>query len=258
MISCIKRTTLLIFFIFSSFTAIAENPSAFEKFRAGQKAYYQGDYATAEKTFTELTAQTGGSGALYYNLGNVALKSQKWGEALQYYEKAKRTLPRNPDLQKNRAVVLNHLDLNPQERFAEYLSGTFYFWLGILSREESKILFLGLSAVFWIFLTLRITRRRHVFNLITVISVLFYGYVAFGTFLKYDTEKPGAFGIVLSTDVAVRGNFLKEAEPVFTAAQGTKVRILEEQSLGGAEKWLKIELAAGQQGWVLAGSVGVI
>jgi tetratricopeptide (TPR) repeat protein len=206
----------------------------------------------------ELIDQAVDSGVLYYNLGNVSLKSKQWGKALQYYEKAKRTLPRNRDLQKNRAVVLSRLNQESQGTFSDYLLGTFYFWHAFLSREESKTLFLGLSAVFWLFLSLRFRRGCGALNLTMALAVLLYGYVAFGTFLKYDAERPGAFAIVLSKEIPVRGNFLKEAESIFTVNQGTKVRILERQSLGRAEKWIKIELAAGQQGWILEETVGVI
>lgn len=275
MVSCIKKNVRfstefttsavegfriigVVFCLFLSLNAAAANPASFEKFLTGQKAYYQGDYATAEKKFTELASQAVDSGVLYYNLGNVFLKSQKWGEALQYYEKAKRTFPRNRDLQKNRAVVLSHLNQESQGTFADYLLGTFYFWHAYLSREESKILFLGLSVGFWFFLSFRFGRWRRAFDSKIILCILLYAYTAFGTFLKYDAERPGAFGIVLPEEIPVRGNFLKEAEPIFTADQGTKVRILERQSLGGAEKWIKIELAAGQQGWILEDAVGVI
>lgn len=247
-----------VFIFLSGFAIAAVDSSAFEKFRIGQKSYYQEDYATAEKIFTELADQAAESGVLYYNLGNIFLKSKKWGKALQYYEKAKRTLPRNRDLQKNRAVVLSHLNQEAQETFSDYLLGTFYFWHAFLSREESKSLFLGLSAVFWLFLSFRFRRRWRAFNLATVLCVFFYGYVAFGTFLKYDAERPGAFAIVLPDEIPVRGNFLKEAEPIFMINQGAKVRILERQRLGSDEKWIKVELAAGQQGWILEEAVGVI
>jgi len=62
------------------------------------EAYDQGRYADAAVGFLALVEAGFANGELYYNLGNTYLKSDDLGRAILWYERARRWLPRDPDL----------------------------------------------------------------------------------------------------------------------------------------------------------------
>ena len=63
--------------------------------------YENAKYEEAITQYSLLLEQGLESGALYYNLGNCYLKKGELGRAILYYERAKRIIPRDSDLESN-------------------------------------------------------------------------------------------------------------------------------------------------------------
>ncbi len=63
--------------------------------------YEQANYDEAIKQYKSILEEGLESGNLYYNLGNCYFKKGKLGEAIFYYEKARRLTPQDRDLESN-------------------------------------------------------------------------------------------------------------------------------------------------------------
>lgn len=230
-----------------------------QKFDTALKAYYDNkDYDTAEALFQDLLHQMGSNAYLDYNLGNVYLKRSDLGKAVLYYEKAKRLIPRYADLNTNLKRALDKMPAPPQSSFSDYVLRTFYFWSAWVSAGELRLLFLFASLIFWGGLAFKVLRRKSFWTTQTLIATLFFCYLASGTLLKSDAETAGAYGVVLKDKSAAKASFLEKDQPLFYLTEGTKVHIIDTENLGDNQKWLRIALPQGQQGWVSADDIGVI
>jgi len=67
-------------------------------FDQGNSSYQEGDFAAAEKYYRQVLQSGFENGSLYFNLGNACFKQKKLGEAIYYWEKARRKMPRDPEV----------------------------------------------------------------------------------------------------------------------------------------------------------------
>ena len=73
-------------------------------FERGNAYYQSGDFPAAERAYRSLLDQGVDSGSLYYNLGNSCFKQKKLGEAIYYWEKARRKLPGDAENHREPAI----------------------------------------------------------------------------------------------------------------------------------------------------------
>ncbi len=81
----------------------------------GEEAYRSGDYATAAAAFARAADTPDADGRVLYNLGNSLVRSGRLGEALVAYERARRVMPRDPELLANIRLVKERLELGTGE-----------------------------------------------------------------------------------------------------------------------------------------------
>jgi tetratricopeptide (TPR) repeat protein len=67
--------------------------------------YKDGQYADAAKEYEQVVQSGLESGNLYFNLGNAYFKAGEKGKAILNYERARRLIPRDPDLEANLAYT---------------------------------------------------------------------------------------------------------------------------------------------------------
>lgn len=230
-----------------------------ELYKTAEQAYYDQEYPKAEDIFFNLAEQCGpGCGGLHYNLGNVYFKMGKLGRALQHYEKAKLTLPRDPDLKQNLVLAESRLADATGESFGGYLLRTFYFWSGWISYFEFQFAFILLTLALGGWCFWQKIRMQPVVSGRFAFLTLVYVYFVFGYHLKCSHSRPGEFGIVLLPELEVRASYLQTEKPVFVLHEGTKVRIIDMQNLGPKKNWIKVALPEGQKGWVKENTIGRI
>jgi tetratricopeptide (TPR) repeat protein len=70
-------------------------------------SYRRGDYAEAAREYEQLLASGVRSGNVYFNLGNAYFKLGDNGKAILNYIRARRFLPRDPDVQANLAYAVS-------------------------------------------------------------------------------------------------------------------------------------------------------
>jgi tetratricopeptide (TPR) repeat protein len=84
-----------------SLSASAQAPTGEQLFREANAVYRDGRYEDAAGRYEQILERRLENGAVYYNLGNALLKSGRRGEAVWAYLKARRWLPRDPDVAAN-------------------------------------------------------------------------------------------------------------------------------------------------------------
>ena len=63
--------------------------------------YRAGNFAAARRSYLEVVDSGVEDARIYYNLGNACFKSGKLGEAILWYERARRLLPHDEDIEAN-------------------------------------------------------------------------------------------------------------------------------------------------------------
>lgn len=229
-----------------------------ERYDAAVEAYYNKDYATAQRYFSEMATQRQNSGFLYYNLGNVYYKMGQLGSAIQNYEKAFLFIPRSRDLATNLNQARSKLTDKIEQTFSDYILHTVYFWISALSLFEYQYFLVGLSVLFWGTVFLRYFRREKFLSLSLAVSVIIFAYFLAGYGLKNGFHSAGQYGIILQPEVDAKASYLEKDQPLFQLHEGTKVQVIDRQNFGENNQWLKVKMPAGQAGWVPADVIGII
>jgi tetratricopeptide (TPR) repeat protein len=94
--------------IFGATQSGANSPGAL--FTAANAAYAKRHYQRAIALYQKIDTQGYQSGPLLFNLGNAYYKTGATGRAVLYYEKARRLMPRDADLQANLAYALKNVN----------------------------------------------------------------------------------------------------------------------------------------------------
>jgi hypothetical protein len=101
----IMRVLLIALFLLPLAPTAGHASPAADSLRAlwqdGTEAYRQGRYAQAAESYAAVARAGVESGPLFYNLGNAYFRVGETGQAIRYYEKARRLLPSDPRIAHN-------------------------------------------------------------------------------------------------------------------------------------------------------------
>ncbi len=215
----------------------------FAKFFDAGSAYKQEDYHKAIALYEEILHNGLESGELYYNLGNSYFKVKKLGKAVLNYERARRLIPRDSDLESNYSFALSmvgnqHVPTKPSfvHRFIHGYSDQ--FTLNELTVIIfGLLLFMGILYLSCLFLK---CSSKVLFSSIIVLSLAF---ISHAFFLSDKIYYENNYAIALNkTD--------SKFEPIdgatihFVLPEGGKAQIIKEK-----DGWLKIRRPDGKEGW---------
>ncbi len=218
----------------------------------GIHAYETKHYSAAREAFEKIVAGGVHNGKLYYDLGNACLKSKRLGEAILWYERARKRIPDDPDLRFNltyaRSLVVDKAPDNGTS-----LSRIVFFWRYHLSPRTVQWMALGLNFVFWTLLALRIFFKRRIprpaVGAVLALALIFAGTALFNA---YETAyRP--MGIILPQAAPVRSGVTAADTELFVLHAGTRVRI--EKTIPG---FVRIRFSSDKIGWLPRTQVGVI
>jgi tetratricopeptide (TPR) repeat protein len=248
-----RRSYLLSIIILLSCPAISrtqDDPqTAREIFDRGNAAYQGGDFAGAEALYRQLLDTGTRSGPLYYNLGNACYKQDRLGEAIYFWEQARRMLPGDRDVAGNlefsKLMIVDRIEV-PEAPFPVRLMNDLVHTL--TPDQESwalLILFVLANVLFSIYLLV----RRPRIALWCFTSSLAAGLlaVALGGSLvwKIYHESRRQEGVVIEQRVEIRSGPGSDYMTVVTVHEGIMVMIR-----GEAEDWYQIMLPNGWNGWL--------
>ncbi len=227
---------------FAAKAGLISEGEALSKFAVATEAYKAEDYDRAVAVYEDILRGGKESGALYYNLGNTYFKRGNLGKAILNYERARRLIPRDGDLNFNLEYARSKAGLSAAEATS---------WSKLVER---RIRNWTDREIAWAFSGLALAGALlHLASLfgqwpapwrrwtVSLVCVLWLSCV--GSFVaKLAAEEDLAFVI---TPSEARFEPRAEATTHFSLTQGTALSILEE---GNA--WAKVKRADGKVGWV--------
>ncbi len=224
-------------------------------FEKGNSFYQEGLFDSAYSSYQEALNQIGPSTTLYYNLGNSSYRLGNIGEAILYYEKAKRLSPTDREVLKNLAFMQTQtVDELPESDNNLIFSFVETIHNAVSLRGQLWFLFLGslLFVSFLWFILFRKGSHRNwsIYGISGVILLLIVVALSAGTKI-YNLENQ-QYGIILTEKVDASSQ-PEGTKTLFTIHEGTKF-LVRRESTG----WLLIGLENGVSGWVNRDSVGII
>ncbi len=226
-------------------------------FRQGNRFYEEGAFDQALSAYREILAQGYESGPLYFNVGNCYYKLGQTGEAVLFFERARRLIPGDEDLQANLALAnLRVVDKVPE--LPEFWPITVANALiTLLSRRVLLGVTLSLYFVFLTSIIVRTLARRGTVQSLGSRSAILSGalLLIFGLLLVAQIQQTQEHNhaVIMIPTAHVMSAPGPEGVEVFTLHEGTRVRI--DQTSG---KWVEIVLSDGNVGWLEAETLEVI
>jgi len=246
--------------VFASARSGAPGPALtqVEFYQEGNRLYQEGDFEGALASYLRLVEAGFESGEVYYNIGNTYFKLGDVAPSILYYERARRLLPGDEDVQANldlaRSLTVDEIE--PLRRF--WLFSAVEWWVGLL---PSTLLIAVVAASYLVgtgvVLLLILKRGAQVAvwgrRIASASGVVFF---VFGLNLAVRELELGQAqeAVVLQPQVDVLSAPLDdETLTIFTVHEGTKVRI---DRL--SEEWAEVVLEDGRVGWVPVGVLETI
>lgn len=252
-----KKLTVLLLFAISVVSSHAiDESTARELFDQANSAYEQEKYDTAFALYDSIAAEFS-SFELYFNAGNAAYRSDKLGQSILYYERAKRIDPSNDDLKLNLTLA----DERVKDRIQELPSlGVEDLWSLLTASNRltlwslvaiiANLVGLGLL-VLWLWSRSKGLRRLAFWSGLVLVFIGFLGYGmsrATQSRIKASTE-----AVILAPKVEVKNSPSSNDSNAFVLHEGTRVKILQETT-----DWFEIRIANGNVGWLPRSSAEVI
>lgn len=245
---CMKTTIIMIFWVFISPIGLAgsEKFDSVEIFQSGNKAYQSGDFKGAIEFYDKLLKNGVISGTIYYNLANSYFRSGELGKTIFYYRQAIKYIPRDPDL----LFSLNYARLKTEDKIEPHQSffSKILEELQGLSLNESKIIFVSLSFLFWTFLTINFFLNRNYLNRLSVFFLIFYVFSIF--IISYKSFGDDHYGVIISKKAKIYSGTGKNNINLFSLSEGCEFKVID-QSNG----WIRLQLADNKQGWIESSQV---
>ncbi|MCF8092596.1 MAG: BatD family protein, partial [Desulfotignum sp.] len=209
--------------------------------------YQADDFAAAARSFEAIAESGIRNGHLFYNIGNAWFKAGDTGRAILWYERAKRLIPRDPDLQFNLEYARTLVKDKQENRVS--LEDVFFFWQGLVPLQRLQLAAIACSCLFALVAGIRMFRRSG--SLLTGVQNFFAGLAVLLTVaasLQYYRETTVSHAVIVKETVAVTSGTSASATRLFDLHAGTRVRV-EDKNRG----YLKIMFTPDKVGWVKLG-----
>jgi tetratricopeptide (TPR) repeat protein len=233
----------------------AESPAAV--FNEGNAHFQNGDFAAAERCYRQILERGVESGALYYNLGNACFKQKKLGEAIYYWEKARRIMPGDSDVAENlqfaNLLVVDQIEVPEDPLPVRILDQAVHFFTAAQESGFILLLFIAANALFSIYLL--IMGPRVAYWAVTACIATLLLTLLFGASLAWKVyqENHNRQGVIVEQKVEIRSGPSAENITVVTVHEGIIVQVRRQSS-----SWYQISLPNGWTGWLPSSSIRIL
>jgi tetratricopeptide (TPR) repeat protein len=218
-------------------------------FARGNTSFADGDFAAAAAQYQRVL--TGGleSGPLYYNLGNAYLRAGDVGRAVLNYERARRLMPGDADLEANLRFATNGGDPDEGRSLLARLA------VPLAARLSTDTLLLVLGVSWWLIAGALCIGRlwppsARVVPVVAMALGVVVGLTGSAAAYRVATVDEPAWAVVIG-DAAVRFAPTTDGTVHYEAPTGTMVRVLAARA-----DWLQVARRSdGLRGWVPAPGV---
>jgi tetratricopeptide (TPR) repeat protein len=226
-----------------------DGPTGREKaadiFDRANEYYDEGDYEKAISAYESILSGGRKSGPVYYNLANAYFRSGETGKAVLNYERARRLIPRDPDLRANYSYALAGIRSRVLANGSIWRKGIFADYRALFTLNEMILIALAsyLGVLVSITIAVRSIRMR---RYLVVLAVLAGTVLLINVMIIPDIIEARENAAVVTADNAdvMYGPF-SSATRFFSLDEGAKVRVLEEK-----QEWAKVRRADGKVGWL--------
>jgi len=220
-----------------------------ELFQQGNQLYRAGEYENALDSYLEIYKSGYESGPLYYNIGNCYYKCNETGKAILYYERARKLMPGDEELEFNLKLanlsVVDKIEPLPTFFLFRIVNGFIY----LIPKSILLWIVAALYLFFITFLMIRILSRneflRRICFRISIFCLVFFIIFGFSLFTQITEKTQQEEAVIMAEEIHVKGAPSEGATTLFTLHEGTKVHI--EKTSGD---WFEVLLADGKVGWV--------
>ncbi len=249
---------LALMVLMPSFRSFASEPTQSQAiFDEGNAHYRNGDFAAAERAYRQLLERPVDSGIVYYNLGNACFKQKKLGEAIYYWEQARRKMPRDPDVRENlqlaNLLIVDRIEVPEEPLPVRAVSGAARLFTIAQETRILLALFVVANALFAAYLLVAKPRLASwaLRGSLTAgfLVMVFAGSIAW----KVHQERYDRQGVIVEQKVDVRSGPGEQNITVATVHEGIMVRVR-----GESQGWLQISLPNGWNGWLPAAAVRIL
>ena len=244
------RKILAVTIFLISLTAEWSHAATFEEANA---KYRNGDFKAAAVLYEEM-ARGGGSGTVYYDLGDAYFRLGMKGKALVNFRRAFERLPRDPDVKWNldlvRATVPDRVGAF-DGHWAVSLAGKAagFFTMGEICASITAALVFFLTLIL---LSVYVPRLGFLPQMVQgLVSVFLVAALALFAFKAYEERNPAA--VVLEKEVYARYGPSERETKAFMLREGAEVRLLDE-----SKDWFYVSLGGKNPGWIPKGSCEII
>jgi tetratricopeptide (TPR) repeat protein len=215
-------------------------------FFQGNQAYAAGRYDEAIGAYRSVRDAGYESGALDFNLGNALFKDGQLGAAIASYERARRLLPRDPDVRANLSYALELAQV-AEEPMPLWQRLVFPFAARATGNELAVLASLCWWA-FWLVLAARLLLPRLRLALGRAAWVAGGLYLALAASLGLrlaDLELRDSAVVTAAGSSSVRFEPSATGTEHFPVSPGTPLDVTEER-----DDWLQVRRADGRRGWI--------
>lgn len=223
-------------------------------FAGGNAAYQRGDYQSAERSYRSILSEGIDSVAVYYNLANACFKQKKLGEAVYFWETARRRAPRDLDILGNLEFAAQHVVDKIEAPVEPWPIRAWHAAVDLISPGlESWLLavfFFAANAFFGWYVIAR--SRRTALTALFAAAAMLCVVLALATSLAWmgwDRHQRRE-AVILESRADAHSGPGDENVTVFSVHEGTVVRIRS-----GASGWQQVSLPNGWNGWIRSSAV---
>jgi len=233
------------------------NADPVSDYKKGNEFYQKQDYENAIKIYEGLIKNGDASAEVYYNLGNCYFKTDNIAHAMLNYERARKILPDDDDINFNIKIaslkVVDKMDAVPEIFYKR--------WLKAIASEfatDSWSTFLivctWLLFLFFAIYVVSPSASMKKFGFVSGIAfILVTAFVFVFTEKSHSMNFVDQQAIITSASVYVKNSPDEKGSDQFIIHEGTKVDVLD--ALGD---WKKIRIANGSIGWLKLNEIEVI
>jgi tetratricopeptide (TPR) repeat protein len=214
--------------------------------------YGEERYADAAVEYERILTAGFESGPLYFNLGNAYFKTADVGRAVLAYERARRLMPGDPDLQANLGFAQSGVAPDAPSLIARLV-------FPLATRAATDALLLAASALYVTLVLLAIVRRllpamarsaaRAALALALVLAVV----ASSAVYRLVTIDLPARAVVVAPEGATVRFEPSAGGTAHFTAKTGAVLRVLSIR-----DEWAQVARADGTRGWIPTDAIALL
>ncbi|MBU1299518.1 MAG: tetratricopeptide repeat protein [Bacteroidetes bacterium] len=227
------------------------------QFEQANQFYRTGDYKNAVALYEAIIKNGYETPELFFNLANAYFKVDNLPASILYYERAKKLLPNDDDINYNLKIanlkVVDKIEPVPRLFFIEW-------WISMRNLFSADTWTIFGIAGFWLsaftWALFRIARKsiiRRLFFFTSSIIVFITIFCLFFGYQQYQTETSQNSAIVFFPSVSIKSSPDERGTDLFILHEGVKIEILD-----AVGDWKKFKLADGKIGWLPDTAIEII